>query len=242
MEPQILLARRLPHVAQLTLPWTGVLGGATSQAPAVPDLPLGLLVDESSDPLVHVAVPGGAHQHVRLQDLTALQLDGAWAELGHLRAGLDLDAPVGDQLRGAYVDVVAGAAAEVLAEEARVVLSRVKQEASLTKPLQQGPVFLLLHLDCLPVHIWQHLERDAAELEVRIIRADASGSRVLAVEWGQQRAHQGVRSDDVRGGPLEHRHVGASMVKLLGYVVGRVVASDDHSLLALKAVSSGELG
>src|ERR1700726_3310130 len=59
MEPQGVLTRRLPHIAELALPGPRVLLGVRAEAPAFADLVGHLLRDELRRPAIHRAVAGG---------------------------------------------------------------------------------------------------------------------------------------------------------------------------------------
>src|ERR1700710_941282 len=58
LEPETRLLRRLPHIAQLALPGTWILGGVGAEAPALADPIRDLWADQLGGPAVHRAVAG----------------------------------------------------------------------------------------------------------------------------------------------------------------------------------------
>ena len=130
VEPQVGLLGGLPHVAQLSFPGAGVLGGARPQAPALAHLVGHGLRHDPGHPLVHRAVAGGVHQHIGRQLGAVAQHHRARFDLLDVAAG-QLDTAIGHQLAGAHVDVVARATAQVFHEQARAVVTEVELEAGL---------------------------------------------------------------------------------------------------------------
>src|SRR5580692_6457445 len=108
MEPQAFLLRRLPHVALLDFPRAGVLGGVRAESPDLADLVGHFPADEVSNKAVHRTVAGGVDNDIGGQFLAILEPDAARRDFLDL-TGDQLDLAIDDELRGANVDVVAGA-------------------------------------------------------------------------------------------------------------------------------------
>src|SRR5205814_10115130 len=85
--------------------------------------------DELRRPLGHVAVAGGEDDEVGGERRAIRQHDRALAELRQADTSLQLDSAVDDHLRGADVDVVARAAAQINRVQAGAVLAHVVEEA-----------------------------------------------------------------------------------------------------------------
>src|SRR4051812_27574817 len=122
VEPQVLLLGRLPHVALLALPRAGILRGVATESPHLADLVGDVLADEVGGPAVHRAVPGGVDDDVGRQLGAVGQYYRVLGEPVDL-AVRQLDAAVGHQVAGADVDVVAGAPAQFLHEEAGIAVA-----------------------------------------------------------------------------------------------------------------------
>ena len=157
VEPQVLLGRRLPHVAQLAFPGAGILGGAGTQAPALADLVRDLGRDQLGGPLVHRTIAGGIDDQVGLQFGAVVQHDGILGHALDLDTGLERDAAVGDQLRGADVDVVARAAPQIHRTDAGIVLAEGELEARLLEPRVEIRILVPDALD----HRLHHLRKSA---------------------------------------------------------------------------------
>ena len=105
----------------------GILGGAGAEAPALADLVGHLLADQLGRPAVHRPVAGGIDDDIGGQNSAALHADALRRDRLDL-AVLELDRTVGDELRGADIDIVAGAAPQVLHEQAGLVIAEVELE------------------------------------------------------------------------------------------------------------------
>src|SRR5215469_1019930 len=131
MEPEPLLRHRLPHVAELTAPGTGIARHTRAVAPIGPDLLRDLGRDKLRDPAVHRAEPGGEDDEIGGQLAAVTQEDRALLERAQLHAAANLDLARGDEVRGADVDVVARAGAQRLHHQTRAILSPIEKEARL---------------------------------------------------------------------------------------------------------------
>ena len=238
VHPQVRHLRRLPHVALLALPRTGVLGGVGAEAPALAEPVGGLGVDEVGDPAVHRVVAGGEHDHVGRQLGAVVEHDGVLGQVRHL-AVHELHVAVGHQLGGAHVDVVARAAAQVLHEQPRLVGAEVQPEAGLLEPVVEVLVPLLHLVVERDLEGVQDPVGQRREDHVGLLGRDACRHRLLGVERTEPDLHEAVALDDVRRGALHHGHVGVVLPQRPADVEGGVVAADHDRLLAGVRVRSG---
>src|SRR6202012_4629279 len=122
------LLGRLPHVALLTLPRTGVLGGVGAQSPALADLVRDFPGNQVGRPPVHRGVAGGVDDEVGGQLGAVRQANGVFGQVVDLPRD-ELHIAVAHQVGRADVDVVARAAAQVLHEQPGAVVAPVVVEA-----------------------------------------------------------------------------------------------------------------
>ncbi|MCO5546654.1 hypothetical protein L7F22_000088 [Adiantum nelumboides] len=240
VEPQVLLLGGLPHVALLALPGTGVLGRVRAEAPHLADLVRDVLADDVGGEAVHRPVAGGEHDEVGVELGAVGEPHPLLGELLHLPAD-QLHLAVGDELGGADVDVVARAAAQVLHEQAGVVVAEVQLEPGLLQP----PV--VVRVDLAGLVVGRLLEgvhdpvRQRREDHVGGVGVDARLDRALGVEVPEAVLHQRVGLDDVGGGALHHGDVGAVLPQRPADVERGVVRPDHHDLLAPVGVRAGVL-
>src|SRR5581483_9891052 len=128
VEPKARLLGRLPHVAKLAFPRSRVVLGRGAEAPNRADARSDFGRDELRRPFAHVAVAGGEEDEVGGKARAVRQHHVAIGDFLDA-AALQLDAAVDDELRGADVDVVAGAAAQIDRVQARAVLAHEMLEA-----------------------------------------------------------------------------------------------------------------
>ena len=139
MEPQALLLRRLPHVAQLALPWPGILGRVGPKSPTLADFVSHLLADQLRRPAIHRSVAGREHHEIGFQFVAVVQPDSGLGVLRHL-PGRELDLSIGDQFGGAHVDVVAGSASQILHEQPRVVSPEIQLKSRASESVVEALV------------------------------------------------------------------------------------------------------
>ena len=98
----------------------------------------------SGRPLVHGAVAGREDDEVRVELRAVIELHAVLFEAFDLEAlaGAELDLAIDEQLHRADIDVVAGAAAQVLHEQAGVVVAPVVHEAHLLQALVEVGIAL----------------------------------------------------------------------------------------------------
>ena len=240
MEPQAFLLGRLPHVAQLAFPGAGVLWRVRAEAPAFAHLVGDVLADQLCRPAVHGTVAGGVDHEVGRQLGAVVQHHGVLCEVIDLALG-QLDLAVGHQLRCPDVDVRAGPTAQVLEEQAGVVGAEVEVEAGLLEPVVELLV-ALPGLVALRFHdSRQHRVGQRGEDQVCLVVVDSVLHRFFRVEVAKGDVHQRIGLDDMGGGTLHHGDVCTRFPKCCADVVGRVVGTDHHDLLALVLVGTGVL-
>src|SRR6478752_7481552 len=112
VEPQVVLSCGLPHVAQLALPGARVFRRVGAEPPALADRVGDVLADEPGGPAVHRAVARRVDDGVGLELRAVGEDDSVLGEVVDLPAD-EPDRALRDELGGADVDVVAGAATQV---------------------------------------------------------------------------------------------------------------------------------
>ena len=166
--------------------------------------------------------------------LPSVSDDGALRDRAHRDAALELDAAVGDQLAGADVDVVARAAAHVLAVDAGAVLAEIEQEAGLLRagrraPCRAGrfprrPALLALgqRAGAAP--------RRASGRRCSVVMPRAQ--RLLRIERPLRQLHQRLGARDHGRRALHHGDVGAVLPQVGADIVRGIVRADDDACLA----------
>ena len=116
VEPERILLGRLPHVALLPHPGSGVLSGVRAESPALADLVGDLLRYEARRPAIHRPVTGGQHDEIGIKFAAVGKHHGGRPDLSDADAASQLHTAVNDEIARAYVDVVARATAQVFHE------------------------------------------------------------------------------------------------------------------------------
>ena len=104
---------------------------------------------EIGDKAVHRTVAGGVDDHIGGQFLAVVEPDAVRRDFLDL-AIHQLDLTVDDELRGADVDVIAGAATQVLHEQPEIVVAEIEPETGFRQPcIKIGVVLADLVVDRL---------------------------------------------------------------------------------------------
>ena len=231
MHPEVVDLGGLPHVALLALPRPGVLGGVRAEAPHLAELVGGLLVDEVGDPAVHRVVARREDDDVGRQRRAVLEHHGVLGQVRDLAAH-ELDVAVRHQVGRADVDVVAGAAPQVLHEQPGPVVAPVQPEPGLLEAVVEVLVLLGHRLVRRDLELVQDPVGQRREDHVGLLGRHPGRDRALGVQVAEADLHQAVALHDVRGRPLHHRHVDVVLPERAADVERRVVAADHHGLLA----------
>src|SRR6266702_120744 len=127
VEPQAFLLRRLPHVALFAFPWAGVLGRVRAEPPDLADLVGRVPADEVGHKAVHRAVAGRMDDYIGGQFLAIVDPDAVRRDFLDLTCG-QLDLAVDDEVRGADIDVIAGAAPQIFHEQPGIIVAEIEPE------------------------------------------------------------------------------------------------------------------
>src|SRR6478735_169508 len=241
VDPQVLHVGGLPHVAQFPLPRPRILRRIRSEPPALADGVRHLGRDQISQPAVHRPIPRGVNNDVGIQLRSVGHHDGVAGDLADLAIG-QLDPAVDDQLRGADVDVVAGAAPQVLQEQAGAVNAEVQVKAGsreLGVELRVPAGHLRINRN---LGFGQNPVRQGGKQQVGFLRGDAVGQRLFGVQPAESQVHEGFAAGNMRRGPLDHGDVRAVFPKVGANIVGRIVGADDHGFLAGPVATARVLG
>ena len=95
MEPQCLLLSGLPHIAQLSFPWTRVFGGVGTQPPALADFIGHFLRNKPRRPAIHRAIAGGINDQVSIKLAAIGKRDGVRVNSFNAHAAAQLDVATG---------------------------------------------------------------------------------------------------------------------------------------------------
>mmetsp|Transcript_69328 Transcript_69328/g.225892 ORF Transcript_69328/g.225892 Transcript_69328/m.225892 type:complete len:274 (-) Transcript_69328:1165-1986(-) len=209
LEPQARLSRRLPHIPQLALPRPLVSSNATAQTPARADGLRNLRRDQPLDQLRHVLVARRQHQDVAWQLMPVVQDDRSRLHLGDGSAALQLNFAIGDQLRGADIEVIATKGPQEHHVESGLVLAKRLPPASIVQLRVELRVVYFDPFDpCLAVRDAQAIGRRSAS-EVASCNRHSLFPRLLRVASGCGKLPHAARLDHTTWGPLQHRDLGA---------------------------------
>src|SRR5689334_3639227 len=125
MEPKLRHGRRLPEIADLALPGTGIARCCRAIAPATADPLRNVFRDDLCDLSIHGLIAGRINDELGGQLAAVCQDDGSLLDLADLDAALHLDLAADDKVRCADVDVIAGGGAPGLHRQAGAVDAEV---------------------------------------------------------------------------------------------------------------------
>ncbi len=224
------MARPPPHGAQLPF---------LVEAPDGLDALAQLVAEDLPRRGAHVRISRSKHNFVGGQFRAVGKGERVLVDGLDLLALLDVDLAVGDEGRGADVDVVAAAALKVLNEEAGVVGPVVELEAGLGEAVEEGAVLLGNLHRRVDVDALEYGVGDGHEEEVGVL----DGWPAFFVHAAEEHAQPGFGAHDVGAAALYHRDVVAVLVEVLCDVVARVAAADDDGVFAFAVgFDAGELG
>src|SRR4029079_7300321 len=125
MKPELRHCRRLPEIADLALPGTGIAWCSRAIAPATADPLRNVFGNNQCDLSVHCLIAGGVDDELGGQLAAVGEDDGALLDLLDLDAAAHLDFAADDEVRCADVDVIAGSGAPGLHRQAGTVDAEV---------------------------------------------------------------------------------------------------------------------
>ena len=170
--------------------------------------------------MVHRAIARGIHQDIGRQLGAIGECDRLGVDAFDVVVAFELDAAIGHQLAGTHIDVVARASAQVLHEQARIVVTKVEHEARLFKPtIQTG--FALFHF-CVNrnVEAVHDFVGHAGKHQIGFVVVDATLDRFFAVQAAQRQLHQCIRGRDVGAAALDHGDINVVFPQRGANIVG----------------------